>query len=151
MILPLKIISFSRETDVRQPFMFIRIVEVLVNLRCNSLMHTKWRPFIRFTLRKYRMFVRFPFNSNLVGFPICKQQFLFHLCPYNCLRRGFPTLGGFTYYTHTCRPPQFIIHTIFACCLFLNVRRVQQHFPPGCTILQSATSPDHVFCDVPLQ
>ena len=36
MILPFKIISLQRETDVGQSFVFVRIVEVIVNLRFNS-------------------------------------------------------------------------------------------------------------------
>ena len=56
MILPFKIISLQRETDVGQPSVFIRIVEVLVNLRFNSHIRTKCWPFKSFTLRKYRVF-----------------------------------------------------------------------------------------------
>ena len=72
-ILPFKIISFSCETDVGQPSEFVQIVEVLVNLRCNSLMCTKCWPFKSFASQKYRAFARSPVNSHLVGFSWTKR------------------------------------------------------------------------------
>ena len=53
MILPFKIILFSHVTDAGQPYVFVRMVEVLVNLDCNSLMRAKCWLLKIFTSRKY--------------------------------------------------------------------------------------------------
>ena len=65
-ILPFKIISFSCENDVGQSSVFVQIVEVIVNLRCqrNSLMCTECRPFKSFTLRKFECSHNYLLISN---------------------------------------------------------------------------------------
>ena len=68
MNLAFKIISFSHASDVGQPSVFLWIIEVLGNLHCNSLMHTKCRPFTSFTSSEYWAFTQWPVNNFLVGF-----------------------------------------------------------------------------------